>query len=128
VAYFINVTLTNCLKRLGLNFGYCILDNASNQCTDLVHECLATLFFEDQYEHLPPYSPFLAPIEHGFANVRSYIKQHEADSYHDPIGLIDRAFCEYSVTGSRGYTAANHFRCYEINHEQWVKDIRGENV
>lgn len=98
---------------------YAILDNASNQSTELVHNCLKSVFGPEQYKHLPAYSPFLAPAERGFANIRSFVKEHESGGVTDPIGLIQEAFRTYSVGGERTY---NHFNLYDEKFEQWPED------
>lgn len=117
VSYFINVTVKEALQRWGFVNSYCILDNASNQSTELVHNSLEAVFGE-RYKHLPAYTPILAPAEHGFANIRCYVQDHELEGRADPIGLIQQAFQVYSVGGERGLAAYNHFNCYDINHRQ----------
>ena len=63
---------------------FCILDNASNQCTDGVYDALDEVFGDDDYAYLPPYSPQLAPIEKVFSLVKTYIRNDERRGDMDP--------------------------------------------
>ena len=121
VSYFIAGPLKAAIQKYGFSNGFAILDNASNQSTDLVHSSLR-LVFGERYDHLPKYSPFLAPIEHGFANIRAYVHDHESTGMLDPVGLIDQAFHAYSVGTAGGHAAYHHFHCYENNFQEYDEE------
>lgn len=95
---------------------FAILDNASNQSTELVHRALTNVF-HGNFAHIPAYSPHFAPIEDGFANIRQFIRSHEPEAYEDPVELIDKAFRTYSVSGEKGSSAYGHFNLYFANFE-----------
>jgi hypothetical protein len=122
VSYFIHIVLKAALQRYGFTNAFAILDNASNQSTDLVHNSLQSVFGCERYKHLPAYSPFLAPIEHGFANIRTYVHEHESRGIEDPLGLIHEAFQTYSVGTERGHSAFHHFDCYDHNFQENMED------
>lgn len=100
---------------------FCILDNASNNSTDVVHAALDTVF-QGRWKHIDEYSPRLAPIERVYALVKSYIQEREHEGEQDPVGLINRAFWNYSTNGPEASSVAGLFGKYAENHRQWLAD------
>lgn len=77
-----------------------VLDNATIHKTEEVRGALAATL-GDRYTYSAPYSPQLKPIELGFANIKRWIRDHEADAVGDPISWINLAFHVYSMQGER---------------------------
>ena len=100
-----------------------IADNASVHKTEETIRELSTIT-AGNYAFLPPYSPRLAPIEHGFANMWEEVRKHERDAEIDPIRVVNAAFYKYSVAGSHGHVAAGHFNPYYRNHEAWKMNVQ----
>ena len=97
-----NAFLTGSVRNVIINTHVCIIDNAT------IHKTAQNLFilntkFHGKYEFVAPYSPDLKPIELGFSNIKSYLRNHENEALCAPITWIDRAFRLYAVNGPRGY-------------------------
>lgn len=72
-----------------------LLDNASIHHTNAVHETLALLRADGfDFLFLPPYSPFLNPIEYAFAKIKRFVRQ--ATFYNR--GELQRAIVEALAT------------------------------
>ena len=104
------------------NDPFCILDNASNQCTDGVYEALDDVFGDDNYAYLPPYSPHLAPIEKVFSLVKTYIRNDERRGEMDPGGIVDEALTYYMIGNPGAISVNGFFEGYSTNHHQWLAD------
>ena len=97
-----------------------ILDNASNQKSRCVRDCLE-VSLHGRFKYCSPYSPELKPIERAFSLVRRYVRENEFDSRRD-LNLINDAFYLYSVYGDRGSHCYHLFDLYRNNHDLWVQD------
>lgn len=88
---------------------YLLLDNASNQKSRSVTECLEQLY-PDHHVYVPGYSPRLKPIERGFSNVKRYIRKYEYThrGEYDPVTLINEAFEFYSFRGEGSSAGTLH--------------------
>lgn len=95
--------VTRTLKPQLTDLSFAIVDNASNQRSDMARSALEVTFF-GRYGYVPTYSPRYAPCERGFSNVKGMIRDNEFEGQVDPIGLINRCFHYYSVEGE-GSTA-----------------------
>ena len=77
--------------------------------------------FLGRYKYCAPYSPELKPVEKGFSNVKSYIRERDNDHYWQshPLELIEEAFEYYSIRAESGSVAENHFRIYYDNNNYY---------
>ena len=98
-----------------------ILDNASNQNNNDVHEVMMDSF-GGAYRFVPKYSPELKPIERAFSMVRTVIRDHENDTKFSDIELINYAFHLYSWEGERGTYCYQLFEGYRNNHNLWLQE------
>lgn len=114
--------LENLKVREGITpTSYLIFDNASNQKTEEV-KIAAENEFDGRFMYCSPYSPELKPVEHGFSNVKEYIRQRDNlyEWVNNPVGLIKEAFNYYSKDQSGGECARNHFQIYFDNHANYT--------
>jgi transposase len=114
----------NFVNRISLlleDDSYGLFDNASNQRTDAVRIMIETVF-RGLYIYCSPYSPELKPIERGFVNVKTFIRERDDDAewIANPVGLISAAFQNYRVGTPGGLAAYNHFEFYRENHENYM--------
>jgi transposase len=93
------------------NSSYGILDNASNQKSDVARDALETVF-NGRYKYCAPYSPRLKPIEAGFSLIKRFSRRYEREGEIDPIGLINRAFKYYSISGDGRHECKFEFYTY----------------
>jgi len=118
VAHFIEHHLSPFLRE----DSFCIIDNASNQRTEMVRACL-DLYFRGLYLYSPAYTPEFKPIERGFSLIKAYIRKHDCPEYAaDPVALIHEAFRVYSVTGECGKAAYHHFDMYRRIYDNWLEE------
>lgn len=101
--------LYNDLQQCVAPTSHIILDNASIHKTVEVTQALS-IVCPDRYTYCAPYSPKLKPIELGFANIKRWLREHEADAVLNPILFINHAFHLYSVHGEKS-AAGNFLYC-----------------
>lgn len=85
-----------------------ILDNCSIHKTEEARAQLEDIC-SGNYMFVPPYSPTLKPIELGFANCKSYLREREARCVQDPVALINEAFQYYAVDGVKSSAGISIF-------------------
>jgi transposase len=105
--------LTRCILPACVEFGYeiLIMDNASIHRSTRVEEICAS--FGIQVEYLPPYSPFLNPIEESFADLKAWIRRHWKWSdytYEEFPSFLNLALKESGTGPEAQRRARGHFR------------------
>lgn len=98
---------------------FCIIDNARLHKTPASLAALEAVF-NGLYAFCAPYSPLDKPIEKGFANIKNFLREHEAEAVLNPMLWIRRAFDLYSIVGERGHVARGHFNPYFRNHDFYL--------
>jgi transposase len=94
VIHFINTQLVHHIAGLSM----VLVDNAAVHVTEPSRIALEDVT-RGRYKFSPPYSPKLKPIELGFANIKRWIRDNEAEAVADPIAYINFAFTRYSPAG-----------------------------
>jgi transposase len=86
-----------------------VMDNASFHRTERVERLCYEAGVKLMY--LPPYSPYLNPIEEFFAELKAFIKQNW-ETFENSPGQVFDVFLEWcvDVVGSRKSSAHGHFR------------------
>jgi transposase len=79
-----------------------IYDNASMHKQVDVKLAIDHLF-RGNWSFVPPYSPFLEPVEHLFALVKQFLRDHEDEARAAPEAWIYRAFARYEPGGSQAH-------------------------
>jgi hypothetical protein len=119
VAEFVN-SLEHC--RVKTPDSFLILDNAANQSTERVLNCVSRIF-HNKYRYCAPYSPEFKPIGNGFSLVKRYIRDHHR-SGQDPIKEINDAFNYYSINKDTGRVGAyESYNLYRRNHNLYVERL-----
>jgi hypothetical protein len=55
-------------------------------------------------------------IEKGFGNVKNWLKDYTAETYRDPVDLLECAFTYYSSHGPGAASAHGHWNSYFSNY------------
>lgn len=78
-----------------------IMDNVSFHKTDEVKELITLSGFE--YMFLPPYSPFLNPIENMFSKWKEHVRRGNPENEQNLMQLIEDGACLVSNEDTDGY-------------------------
>lgn len=99
-----------------------LIDNARiHKTTDALAS--TEMVFKGLYAFSAPYANMDKPVELLFANVKSFLREHEDEAVVQPLLWINRAFEKYSIRGESAHVAAGHFNMYRRNHEFYVSHL-----
>jgi transposase len=107
IAYNANkyATFLNCLfvklNSLDMNNVILIMDNVRFHKTDEIKRLIENSGFE--YKYLPPYSPFLNPIENMFSKWKEHIKRGNPNNEPELMNLIENGSTLISEQDLNGY-------------------------
>ncbi|OMJ21585.1 hypothetical protein AYI70_g3398 [Smittium culicis] len=93
--------LLNYLELKGITRGILVMDNAAFNKTETIKEFIETTNFKFLY--LPPYSPFLNPIENLFSKVKNYVRYSKPENESDLFDKINEGFKSVTREDCNGY-------------------------
>jgi len=89
------------LQENGVNGAYLVMDNASFHHTEEIQNLMATT--DHQIVYLPPYSPFLNPIENLFNQFKYYVKRFNPTNPEEVFNGISLASQVISESDCQNY-------------------------
>jgi len=97
----------------------CLFDNAS---VNVEGETLATIdaVTAQRWKRVPPYSPRMSPVEHGFALVWCEVRKHWREAAIDPNRIIDEAFAKYAQGTEGGHIITGLWNVYLRSHQEFL--------